>query len=156
MTKWTLRVRNLSSTSRSGRSGGCGLHDAHRAGSWGSRDALEPCTVEKVGQLRLSPFLTSSGCKHEDVEDVTPCVGLAVGENVLDDEHLGSGRCGPPNGAEDRSALLVGPIVQHLHQQVDVGWRQGIGEEVSRYGGEAIVLDGEVAVDDLGQVEEDP
>ena len=94
--------------SRSGRPGGCGLHDAHRAGSWDSPDPLEPCTVEKVGQLRLGPFLTSSGCKHEDVKDMTACVGLVVGENVLNDEHLGFASRGPSDGAEDRSALLIG------------------------------------------------
>jgi hypothetical protein len=67
----------------------------------------------------------------DDVEDVTAYVGLVVGENVLDDEHLGSASRGPSDGAEDRSALLIGPVVEYLHEQVDVGCGQGIGEEVS-------------------------
>jgi hypothetical protein len=42
------------------------------------------------GSRWLGPLLTSGGRKNEDLEDVTACIGLVVGEYVLDDEHLGS------------------------------------------------------------------
>ena len=75
---------------------------------------------------------TSSVRQHDDVKDVAAWVRLVVGENVLDDKHFGSGRRGLSDGAEDRSALVVGPVVEYLHEEVGVGLGQRIGEEVSR------------------------
>src|SRR5436305_15300664 len=81
------------------------------------------------------------------------------GEAHLHDEQAAVGRGGAVDVADDRLALLVGPVEQDALQQVQIAARGRLGQEIAADEldavGEAARLDRALrALDDLGAVEE--
>ena len=58
-----------------------------------------------------------------------------------------------PNGGEDARGVRVVPVVQHIHQQIGVGRRQRVREEVA--GREREARCRRRVGDDVGELEQD-
>jgi CubicO group peptidase (beta-lactamase class C family) len=68
--------------------------------------------------------------QHPDVQHLSPIGTEVVRDDDFDDEQLGvGGRCGT-HATEDRTSVLVVPIVEDLHDQIRVAAGQSILEEV--------------------------
>src|SRR2546429_6970891 len=61
-------------------------------------------------------------------------------DNGLDSQHSGMRRHVAPDAGQDFDGLRVRPVVDDIHQQVGVGSRHSVGEEIAANHGELLTF----------------
>jgi transposase len=108
------------------------LGDSHGAGR--VEHGLEDETGAREKRLELAGgSLAAAAGKHQHhhIERRGPRVDRSLRHDRLHDEQRRPGRCRAADRSEDRFAFVVGPVVQHVHQDVGVRLGQRVGEEAA-------------------------
>ena len=90
-----------------------------------TRDGSKPVAAATRGLPRRCAFDAAGDGEHQDVERLRNCVEAVVGRDVLDDEHGCAGLRRTSDGGEDRRGVTIAPVVEDLHEEVEVGGGSG-------------------------------
>ena len=118
-----------------------------------TRVSRKPAASRSSAQLCAGSLPAAGDGQHDHVDRQAARVE-ALGQDPLDEEHLGVvGRRSPDSG-QDGQSLGIGPVVDHVHDQIGVRGRQRVDEEVARLPDEP-GMRRPSCLDDPGQVEQD-
>src|SRR5215213_11982613 len=95
--------------------------------------------LEQFAQLGDGPLASAGDREHDDVHRLCTKVRLVVVKYVVDHEGNGADQRCVSDRAQNGDCFVVGPVVDHFSEHVQVGGGQRVDEEVACAQGDALV-----------------